>query len=515
MTGPTSVSASHPGPRRRVSDRSHEPRAHLVVDRPVDDDAAGRRAALTRGAEGRPDDAVHGEVEVGVVHDDDPVLAAEFEVHVLEVLGGGLQHRDAGLARAGQRDHADIGMADDPVPHLAAEPVHEIDDAVGHAGLDEQLHEALPEHRRVVRGLEHHGVPAHECRDDLPGRNGDREVPRRDHADDADRLTDAHLELVGQLRRRRLAEETPALAGHVVAHVDRFLDVAARLREHLAHLARHQLRQLVLVLGEQRAEPEQDLTALRRGNEPPARVRLLRRLHSAIDVLGRRPRERADQIAVGGAPALEGLAGGIDPLAADEIAERLRARRHRASVTALRSVDRREGSRDAHAPPLTHPAGVGSARGRFPRSATPPPVDDDRDVGVVLVVRGELCEQLAFELRGNHAVDHASRSLRRPQYGVHPVASELLGCNSRHKPAGGVDVGVPVEIVRAELRRVEAAFDHLHGIGLVRAHAVSVPGDLPGDDDADVAGLRSAPLPRAASPGCASGRRSYAGGSCR
>ena len=37
------------------------------------------------------------------------------------------------------------------------------------------------------------------------------------------------LNLSRQLRRRRLAEQAPALAGHVVAHVDRFLDVAAGL----------------------------------------------------------------------------------------------------------------------------------------------------------------------------------------------------------------------------------------------------------------------------------------------
>ena len=127
-----------------------------------------------------------------------------------------------------------------------------------------------------------------------------------------------------------MAEEATAFAGHVVAHVDRFLDVAARLREHLAHLARHEVRELVLVLGDERAEAEEDLAALRRRHEPPARVGLLRGRHGTIDVLRRRPREGADQVAVGRAPALEGLAPGVDPLAADEVLKRLRARRHRA-----------------------------------------------------------------------------------------------------------------------------------------------------------------------------------------
>ena len=298
----------------------------------MDDDAAGGRAALAGRAERRPDDAVHGEVEVGVVHDDDPVLAAQLEVDVLEPFGGGLEHRDARLARPGQRHDADVRMPHDPVPHLAAEPVHEVDDAVGHAGLDEQLDEALREHRRVVRGLEDDGVPAHERRHDLPRGDRDGEVPRRDDADDADGLPNAHLELVGQLGGRRVAEQATAFAGHVVAHVDRFLDVAACLGEHLPHLARHEVRELVLRLGDERAEAEEDLAALRRRYEPPARVRLLRGVDGAIDVVRRRPWERPDQVTVGGAAALERLAAGVDPLAADEVLMRLRARRHRARV---------------------------------------------------------------------------------------------------------------------------------------------------------------------------------------
>ena len=86
-----------------------EPLLQLVVDGLVHDHAARRRAALAGGAERRPDDALDGEVEVGVVHDDDPVLAAELEVDVLEAVRGGLRHEHARLARAGERDHGTSG----------------------------------------------------------------------------------------------------------------------------------------------------------------------------------------------------------------------------------------------------------------------------------------------------------------------------------------------------------------------------------------------------------------------
>mgnify|MGYP003694743471 CR=1 FL=1 len=63
-------------------------------------------------------------------------------------------------------------------------------------------------------------------------------------AADAERLADRHRELVAQLGRHGLAVHAPSLARHEERHVDRFLDVAARLVEDLPHLARHVAREL-------------------------------------------------------------------------------------------------------------------------------------------------------------------------------------------------------------------------------------------------------------------------------
>src|SRR5436190_590321 len=75
----------------------------------------------------------------------------------------------------------------------------DVDDAVRDACLDQQLDEALAEERRVRRRLEDDRVAAGERRQHLPRGDRDREVPRRDAADDADRHPDRHLELVAQL----------------------------------------------------------------------------------------------------------------------------------------------------------------------------------------------------------------------------------------------------------------------------------------------------------------------------
>ena len=64
-------------------------------------------------------------------------------MHVLEVVGGGLRHGDARLARAGERDHGHVGMAHERVAGRLAVAVHDVDDAVREARLVEQLDEAL------------------------------------------------------------------------------------------------------------------------------------------------------------------------------------------------------------------------------------------------------------------------------------------------------------------------------------------------------------------------------------
>src|SRR6266540_5636231 len=85
----------------------------LVIDGLVRTDSARRRAAMARGAERGPDDALDGQVEIGVVEDDDRVLAAQLEVHVLEPVGRGLRHCDTRLTRARERDYRHVRVRND------------------------------------------------------------------------------------------------------------------------------------------------------------------------------------------------------------------------------------------------------------------------------------------------------------------------------------------------------------------------------------------------------------------
>jgi len=216
---------------------------------------------------------------------------------VLQLVGGVLRYEHARLARAGEGDHGHVRVAHERVARLLAEAVHDLHDAFGQPGFVQQIDEALREQRRVLGRLQDDGVAADERRRKLPRGDRDREVPRRDRADDADRHAHAHHELVAQLRRSRLTEQAPALAAHVVAHVDRFLDVAARLRLDLPHLTGHQVGEARLLALEDLREAEEDVAALGGRHEAPLLPRGLRRLDGAIDVGGGRARELLDHLA--------------------------------------------------------------------------------------------------------------------------------------------------------------------------------------------------------------------------
>ena len=284
---------------------------------------------------------------------------------MLEMVGGGLRDGDAGLARTGEGDDRDVRMADERASGGLAEAVHDVDDARRATRVGQDLDEALGEQRRVLRGLQHDGVAADERRSELPGRDGDRKVPRRDRADDADRHPHAHHELVPELGRRRLAVHAASLACHVEAHVDRLLDVAAGLRLDLAHLVRHQVGQLGLALGEEGGEAVQHLRALGSRSQAPLVVGRARGRDGAVDVFGPGLRKRAEHLAGRGTQALERLpGGGIDPLAADEVLEGLRlGRRHAATLA----------ERPSRPPsPRTCP-GSGRGGGRAGGASRPPP----------------------------------------------------------------------------------------------------------------------------------------------
>jgi hypothetical protein len=134
-------------------------------------------------------------------------------------------------------------------------------------------------------------------------------IPRRDDRRDADRLADRHRELVAKLGRHGLSVLSPPFTGHEEGHVDRFLDIAARLVQNLSHLARHVARQRFLPVGEKLCGAKEQLGAPGRGHQPPMLVGPLRRLDRPRGVDGSRLLENPDNfVGIGGIAVFEQVA---------------------------------------------------------------------------------------------------------------------------------------------------------------------------------------------------------------
>ena len=283
MSGPTSVPASRPSPSRSVDARGHQALHELVVNPVLQDQPAGRRAALPRRAERAPQHAVEREVEIGVVEHDLRVLAAHLERQPLVHAPARLADAAARLGGAGERDDRHLRMLDDRLadharrararagsppaagrPRAASRPARCTVCGTSSAGLKTT---ALPQ--SSAGNVFHVGIAI-----------GKLNGVMRPHTPIGRRMLIAHL--LAQLARHRVAEQAASFGGRVVRRVDAFLHVAARLGERLAHLAGHEVGDLFLARRQQVADAAQHVTAGRRRRALPALEAASRALHRAF-----------------------------------------------------------------------------------------------------------------------------------------------------------------------------------------------------------------------------------------
>lgn len=148
-----------------------------ALDRDADLAGIGHRAL---------ENAPGGVDRVGIVQDDRRVIAAQLQRHALERRGGGLHHLLPRFGRSGEGNLRDVGMAG----HCRAEIIvvaQDVDDPgrqyVGAQGAEQQAGE-----RGGRRRLRHHRIARHQRRAQLVHQQHQREIPRRDRADYAQRL---------------------------------------------------------------------------------------------------------------------------------------------------------------------------------------------------------------------------------------------------------------------------------------------------------------------------------------
>ena len=163
------------------------------------------------------------------------------------------------------------GLSSIACPTTEPRPMTRLNTPFGQAGTVEDVDNRPGAAGHEIGRLEDDRVAVAQRRRDLPGGNGDREVPRRDDADDADGLA-GHLDAdaranqgtVSPVRRRA----SPAKKSKIWAARDRLADA---LGQRLAFLAAQQLAEFVLAGEDLVRRLAQDGVALQKTRAGPGR----------------------------------------------------------------------------------------------------------------------------------------------------------------------------------------------------------------------------------------------------
>ena len=135
-------------------------------------------------------------VEIGHSGGDDlRRLATGLHRHALEVRFARVDHHElADIGRAGEADLVHVHVESERLAYPAAGAVHHVEHTGWPTGLDEQLRKQGRRQRRELRRLQHDRVAGSQGGRNLPRIHQQRIVPRRDAADDAERLAQDVME---------------------------------------------------------------------------------------------------------------------------------------------------------------------------------------------------------------------------------------------------------------------------------------------------------------------------------
>ena len=210
-------------------------------------DAAGGHADLALMEPGAERDRRSGGVEIGVLQHDHGVLAAEFELDLLQMLAGEFADAAPDSARAGERHHGDVGIGADRLAGFDAARQN-MEHALGQAGfLEYPGDDEAAGHDRARIGLEDDRVAGRQRRSDGAHRQDQREVEWRDDADDAARNAPGNADAAG-IGRQHQALRLGAHGGGAIETFRHQMDFEAGLGRNAAGLARDPGDQLFLIV---------------------------------------------------------------------------------------------------------------------------------------------------------------------------------------------------------------------------------------------------------------------------
>ena len=123
------------------------------------------------------------------------------------------------------------GCSASAAPAVSPKPVTMLTTPSGKPASLNQFAETQRRERRLFGRLQHDRAAGGQRRRELPGRHHQREIPRYDLADDADRLAQCiDVPIAGARHLNRFAVEARRPSRHVPEHVDRTLHVVAGAR---------------------------------------------------------------------------------------------------------------------------------------------------------------------------------------------------------------------------------------------------------------------------------------------
>ena len=178
-------------------DARQHPFHEAVIDALLDQSArrAGADFALVEREQHQALDRLVEEIVIlghHILEEDVGGFAAELQRDGDQVMAGILHDQPAGRGLAGKGDLGDAVGGGERFAGLQPEPV----DDVQHAGR-QQIADELGQHHDADRGLlggfQDHAIAGGQSRGEFPDRHQDREIPRDDLADDAERL----VEMIG------------------------------------------------------------------------------------------------------------------------------------------------------------------------------------------------------------------------------------------------------------------------------------------------------------------------------
>src|SRR5215207_6076511 len=169
-------------------------------------------------------------------------------------------------------------------------------------------------------GFPNDRVTRNQGRENFPGGDSDREIPRRDETHNARRVTNSHAEFIWHFYRCCVAKQATSLAAHKVGHVDGLLHIAARFCDHFTHITREQLRKFLFFLLEDIPDFEEHFSAQWGRSQSPGFVSMQGCVCCGIHILNISLRNICKHFFVSRIDGLKCVSS-VDPLAIDVVLE--------------------------------------------------------------------------------------------------------------------------------------------------------------------------------------------------